>query len=63
MLNEMKGLYQVPVDIASDRFGFPSAIHDESVAEPNLGFARIDAGGGTDEDLEHLSDRLAELYR
>lgn len=62
MLAEMKGLYQVPVGLALDQFGYPSVIHAEFVADMNLAFARIDNGSGTDDDLEHLSGLIAELY-
>lgn len=58
----MQGLYQVPVDMASDRFSCPSALYADVLAETNLAFARIYTGGRTDEDLDHIFGRLAELY-
>lgn len=42
------------------RFGCPSVIHGEFVAEWNLAFARIEGGGGMNDDVEPLSGLLVE---
>lgn len=62
MLSEMHGLYKKPWDLASDRGVCSSDIHDASVTETNLAFARTGTAAGMDPDLEHLLCRLAELY-
>lgn len=61
-LAEMENLYQVAVDLALEHFACPSTIHAAFLAESNLDLARIDAASGTDDDVEHLSGRVAELY-
>lgn len=61
MVSVMEGLYQVPVDLSSDRFHCSSAIHAKFVTETNVTFARVYAACKTDDDREHLSGRLAEL--
>lgn len=42
MLNQIKGLYQVPVDLESDHGGCPNRIHAGFVADMNQAFVCID---------------------
>lgn len=62
MVVEIKGLYQVPIDVVADRFGCPTSTHAEFVAEFNAASQRIDDGGGMDDELAHLSGRLSKWY-
>lgn len=50
------------LDLSSDRFGFPSVIHAEFVAEMNAAFTRLEEGGEAHGDSDYLTGRLTEWY-
>lgn len=58
MLSEVRSLYQVPVDLVSERFSSPASIHAEFGAGVNKALTRMNTGGEMESDLEHLSHLL-----
>lgn len=63
IVENMKRLYQLPVDMVSDRFGCPILSHDEFVAKMNASLERIYNGCGREDDIDHMPVRLASSYR
>lgn len=58
----MQGLYQVPVDLASDRFDYPNVTHTDFVADMTAAFSRLDEGGDEPEEQDTLLRRLLSWY-
>lgn len=55
MMAEIQGLYQVPVDLFSERFGCRAVLHADVVVEMNMAFHRFYFGGGGEDELNPIS--------